>query len=248
MKIPARILRSHVMDIDRTLRELTQREEAREERILQDAQFLIARFGAAAITFTNLAIAIKVAPATMRRHFPDFDALLGEIMRRHLRAVAKAIAEIPPEAPDRRRQQRAAYLTATRNIGAPTEAHLILTTYRNTLPEDERTTVNDLRGQIGEMLSPGEAEATLHLLDCPHFDIAQIEAMLTAAQSPSPQPQPAAPPAAEPQPPPAFRLLADLSEISGVSMPGGKLMENIERAPFHAAIGRAPPGRTVHAA
>jgi AcrR family transcriptional regulator len=236
MHIPARILRSHLMDIDRTLRDLTAREQAREERILRDAQFLIARFGAAALTFTNLAIAMKIAPATLRRHFADFDALLGEIMRRHLRAIASAIGEIPHDAPNRARLQRAAYITATRTLGAPTEAHLILTTHRTTLPEDERASVAGLRGQIGLELGGTNGEATLYLLDCPHFTIDQIEPMLEAAAQPVADvpKQAAAPP---PTPGGSFHLIADLSDISGVALPGGLLMESLHRG----GASRGPP-------
>jgi AcrR family transcriptional regulator len=223
------------MDIDPTLRDLTQREQAREDRILRDAQFLIARFGAAAITFTNLAIAIKIAPGTLRRHFTDFDALLGEIMRRHLRAIATAIGEIPIDAPHRARLQRAAYISATRNLGAPTEAQLILITHRNTLAQDERESVNDLRATIGQILGGDHAEATLHLLDCPHYDAGQIERMLAALQTC--QPAPAAAPAKLRAAP--AKTAPALSDISGVARPGGALMESLLQTP--EITSRGPP-------
>jgi AcrR family transcriptional regulator len=258
MHIPARILRSHAMDIDLTLRDKTQREVAREERILQDAQYLIARFGAAAITFTNLAIAIKIAPSTMRKHFADFDALLGEIMRRHLRRVLNAIAEVPPGTPDRQRLQRAAYIGATRTLGAFTEAHLILTTYLATLPEDERCSVMDMRAQLGTILAGSDGEATLHLLDCLHYDLDQIEDMLAAAAARRKKPQ--APPAmiAEAPPPPACMAVHTLSDISGVALPGGLLMDPAapRKPPDPAALmsdaalrgtQRAPPGEGLAA-
>ena len=181
MLIPARILRKHAMDVDPTLRLLTPKEEAREERILTTAAHLITRFGAAAISFTNLAIAIKIAPSTMRRHFADFDALLGEIMRRHLQTIAEALGAVPRDAPDRPRLQRAAYIEATRGLGAPTAAHFILATYRTILPDDERDSINAIREQIGIILAGADGEACLHLLDCPCYDIDQIERMLSAA-------------------------------------------------------------------
>jgi AcrR family transcriptional regulator len=181
MLIPARILRQHAMDVDPTLRHLTPREEAREERILKTAIHLITRFGVAAISFTNLAIGIKIAPSTLRKHFADFDALLGEIMRRHLQIISQALAAVPCDAPDRPRRQRAAYIEATRCLGAPTATHLILTNYRANLPDDERETVNAIREQIGLELAGADGEACLHLLDCPGYDIDQIERMLIAA-------------------------------------------------------------------
>jgi len=241
MLIPARILRAHAMDVAPSLRDLTAREIQREELILTTAAHLLARFGAAAISFTNLAIAIKVAPSTLRKHFPDFPALLGEIMRRHLQTLVSAIAAVPRDAPDRRRLQRAAYIEATRFLGAPTAAHLILVTHRTTLPDDERESVNAIRDQIGEILAGANGEAALNLLDCSCYDTAQIERMLIAAfcepervAAPTEAPPPPVLAAAAIELPPRDRARPvtaadlinengeiDLSRISGVDIPGG---------------------------
>ena len=181
--------------------------------ILTTAAHLIVRFGAPAISFTNLAVAIKIAPTTMRRHFPDFHALLGEIMRRHLKTISAALGAVPRDVPDRRRQQRAAYIEATRFLGAPTAAHLILVTYRAILPEDERESVNGIRDQLAMALGGDNGELALHLLDCPCCDLDQIERMLATAtgapetaalsarpEASQPQPQVAAPPPIEAPP------------------------------------------------
>ena len=227
MHIPARILRKHAMDVVPSLRNQTEREVQREETILKAAACLIARFGAAAISFTNLATAIKISPATMRKHFTDLDALIGEMMRRHLSAISQAIGAVPRDAPDRQRKQRVAYIEATRCLGAPTQAHLILITYRTILAEDERISVEEIRNVIGDTLGRENPEGTLHLLDSPCFDIDQIEAMLTAASTARRQFAP--PRTATPEPPtalePPAKISLDLPKISRLETQGGPLCQ-----------------------
>ena len=230
MHIPARILRKHAIDVVPSLRDQTEREIRREEIILKAAESLIARFGAAAVTFTNLAIAIKIAPSTMRKHFTDLDALMGEMMRRHLQTISQAMGAVPRDAPDRRRLQRAAYIEATRGLGAPTAAHFILATYRTILPDDERDSINAIREQIGIILAGADGEACLHLLDCPCYDIDQIERMLSAAfchEQPATAPdRPAQAAQIETTPPnptdvQSLKGEIDLSRISVVESPAG---------------------------
>ena len=252
MHIPARILRKHAIDVVPSLRDQTEREIRREEIILKAAESLIARFGAAAVTFTNLAIAIKIAPSTMRKHFTDLDALIGEMMRRHLSAISQAIGAVPRDAPDRQRKQRAAYIEATRFLGAPTQAHLILITYRTILAEDERISVEEIRNVIGDTLGRENPEGTLHLLDSPCFDIDQIEAMLTAARAALPQSAAEITAQAEtPEPTQATEPPDDIdlawSRISGVEFPGFPLCQpripqpgdGPERTPSDAELRRA---------
>ena len=252
MHIPARILRKHAIDVVPSLRDQTEREIRREEIILKAAESLIARFGAAAVTFTNLAIAIKIAPSTMRKHFTDLDALMGEMMRRHLQTISQAMGAVPRDAPDRRRLQRAAYIEATRFFGAPTEAHLIYTTYRTILAEDERITIEEIRNVIGATLDGENPEGTLHLLDSPCFDIDQIEAMLTAARAALPQSAAEITAQAEtPEPTQATEPPDDIdlawSRISGVEFPGFPLCQpripqpgdGPERTPSDAELRRA---------
>jgi AcrR family transcriptional regulator len=246
MLIPARILRTHAMDVDPTLRHLSEREIEREERIIACAQHLIVRFGAAAISFTNLALAIRISPTTMRMHFADFHALLGEIMRRHLKTINAAMAAVPRDAPDRPQLQRAAYIEATRFLGAPNAPHLILITYRTMLPDDERESVDSIREQIGMVLAGADGGACLSLLDNPCFDLGQIEAMLhTAFCTPETIQAEAAPPAPAEQPAPHAAALRDehgnidYARISGVDIPGGKLCSGEPYKP--------PPWDTTHA-
>jgi AcrR family transcriptional regulator len=201
----------------------------------------------------------------MRKHFTDLDALMGEMMRRHLQTISQAMGAVPRDAPDRRRLQRAAYIEATRFLGAPTEAHLIYTTYRAILAEDERTTIEEIRDVIGNTLCPENPAGTLDLLDSPNFDPAEIEAMIAAAnaaRSAFAPPLPAdaiAAHAETPAPIPAIEPPEDIdmawSRIGGVEIPGGPLCQPRKRQPWdtperllsdaelHLAIAeaRAPP-------
>jgi AcrR family transcriptional regulator len=218
MPTPPRILRKHAADADHSLRDLSWKEIQREERIIAMATHLIARFGLAGVTFTDLAVAIKIAPTTLRRHFTDMDALTGEIIRLHFNTIFDALSAVPHGVPDRRRKLRAAYINATRVLGAPTEPQLIHTTCRAGLSEDERCNVEDVRAQIGLILCPEAPEAALVLLDSPWFDAEDVEALLQAYREraaereacapspwidPDPEPAPETAPAATPGEPPA---------------------------------------------
>jgi len=209
MQTPLRILRRRAIEIDPAIADLTPRQQLRERLILAVATDLFARFGPYAISFTNLARSMKMAPATMRWHFADLHALLGEIMRRHLQALRTAIEAVPSGAPDRRRLQRAAYVNATREGAGLTQVHHILTAYRTQLPDDERELVDALRDQLGLALGGAKGEAVLALLDFPQFGAEQIECMLQAAfrtsapaeAPPAPGPQTAPTPETTPAPP-----------------------------------------------
>src|SRR5271156_371437 len=94
MHPPARICRAIVQDlIGRPV--LTDRQRGREDKILIAGEKLMARFGRHGITFALV-------------------ALLGEILRRHLRALATALGEVPRDTPNRQPVLRATYLAATR--------------------------------------------------------------------------------------------------------------------------------------
>jgi AcrR family transcriptional regulator len=227
------------MDVDPSLRQLSMKEEVRQDRILADAQCAIARFGLAAITFTNLAAAINVAPATMRRHFTDLDALVAEIMRRHLRTIAQAIGAVPHGAPDRKRHMRAAYIEATRCLGAPTEAHLILTRHRSALAEDERISVDDIRAQLATTLGGDDAGGALDLLDCFAYSLEDVEAMLAAVTARRAQAQ-----AEPPAPPPPIEpgdTGRERARLSNKEIPGGPSGEAVPGQPTP----RDPPARSM---
>ena len=193
MTAPARILRA-IAESRHQRPEPTPRELEREERILAGAQTAMAELGRGAITFTSMALALRMVRATLRHHFCDLDELLAAILHRHLRRLSYAIGEVPQDAPDRPQKMRAAYLAYTRSdVGFHTDAHLLLVRDRTLLPEDLVTNIEAARRDLGDLLARGHAEAALNLLDTPSLDAPCIEAALagiiaTAAKQPKSAP------------------------------------------------------------
>jgi AcrR family transcriptional regulator len=202
MLIPARILRAQALQLDPTLADLTPREAAQRDRILEFGQSLMAQNGPHRLNLTRFATAIKMASWTIKKHFPDLHALLGELCRRHLARIALAIAEVPPNAPQRRRH--AAYLAATRDqAGRLTEMHHLFTCFHATLPPDELEPVLAMHLAIGETLAPGHAHAMLTVLDNPGFTAADIEVVHGALTAPPPPLRPIPATVVFPRPNPA---------------------------------------------
>lgn len=202
---------------------------ATRDRILTLGALVMARCGAAAITLPALALGLDVSLNTLQRHIIDTDYLLGLIIRRHLRVILAAFAEIPADAPDRARQQAAAYLRLTReSTGRFNPAHALLMKDSGHLPEDQRTAIATLRAEIhAASILPGEL---LALMDDEDFSAAGLcDLAAPAGQGAEPDLQPGTP--APPRPEPPARFLPgpedDLSRISGVT---------------HAELERSPPG------
>ncbi len=199
---PDRILRAKAQSRDPSHFALTERQRQRHERVVAISQYLIAEEGRHNITFRGLARALRMTTATLRFHFVDIEALLAEIIRRHLRLLAAALGTYEPTDPERHQKRRAAYLAYTRTpLGGLTEAHLILVRDRHTLPDDERTSIDMMRQGLAELLGGECPEETLLLLDAPFLDEAAIEARLGAPplRAKPPQTQQPAPPLAEPE-------------------------------------------------
>jgi AcrR family transcriptional regulator len=203
MRTPDRILRADAEKLERDPPDLTQRELEQYTRILAVTEGLMARHGIHTMTASGHAQALRMGPATLRRHFSDLDILLATLISRHQRKIAHALAQVPRDAPDRAQKLRAAYLAYTRaDPGAVTDAHLLLVRDRHLLPEDLLTHIEQTRRNLGETLAPGHAEEALALLDMPALDAPCIEAALaaiTATEQPKaapPAPKPAAPIAA----------------------------------------------------
>jgi AcrR family transcriptional regulator len=236
MPTPTRILRKIAEDLDPTMRDRTEREERQLERIMKVAPTLLTFWNTDRITFTALATAMKMAPATLRRHFVDIPALLGYLIRRHLRAISTALAQTPRDAPDRPRLRRAAYLEFTRKpLGAHTEIHLLMLNNLANLPDDVRAPLIALQHQIASTLAPpGQADFVLSMIENPFITPRRLEAIIATpeyawhepAEAPAPQPEPdLALALAEPAPFDAYVPAAtdDLSKISGVKIPGGEI-------------------------
>ncbi len=193
------MIRRHCDDLPGQRPKTSWAEQDRQTRILDGAQFIMATYGRAAIRLTDLALGMRMSPHTIRRHFPDMDYLLAEILRRHLNAIVTAVGKIAYDAPNRDQARRAAYLAATRTpFGAPTEAHLLLIRDRHLLPQDEFEPIEDLRASIGNIIAGPHATAALALLDTPELTAAEIEAALTAITSLQ-QAQPLLPHASKPR-------------------------------------------------
>jgi AcrR family transcriptional regulator len=205
MQTPHRLLRADAQEFDRNPPDLSPRERARHDRILEVGRAILARRGRHAVSFTGLAAALRMAPATLRRHVPDLDALLCEILRQHLRDIATEIGKIPHAAPDRNRQRRAAYLAFTRTaFGGFTEAHLLLVRDRHTLPDDVLPAIEETRLALGGNLAGDMACEALSHLDNPFLSPARIEAILALPEPAEIIPEPVSleiPPPSSPPPP-----------------------------------------------
>ena len=94
MSTPARILRA-TADSHHQRPELSPRQLACEERILAVSQTVMAVHGRDTISFTTMALALRMVRSTLRHYFCDLDVLLSEILRRHLRRLAYAIGDVP---------------------------------------------------------------------------------------------------------------------------------------------------------
>jgi AcrR family transcriptional regulator len=208
MHTPIRILRDDIEDIPGTCRVLSARELDRQDLIRAAATRVLAAHGRLAITIAGVAGALCLSAGTVKRLFPDMDALLIDILRRHLRAISAAIATIDRDDPHCFARRRAAYIAFTRTpMGNPTEAHLLLLRDRHSLPPGALEGLEAFRRGIGECLAGAQGAIALNLLDMPELMPAEIEAclaslMAVAASPPAPAPSPPVPePALEPIPP-----------------------------------------------
>jgi AcrR family transcriptional regulator len=226
MPTPTRILRAIAEELDPTILQRNPREEIQFARIMKVAPDLLTFYNTDRITFTALAAAMKMAPPTLRHHFVDIPALLGHLIREHLRDISAAVAQVPWDAPDRPRLRRAAYLAFTRKpLGAYTEIHLLMLNNLPSLPEDVRTPLIAVQDQISAGLAPpDQAEFVLSMLENPFMTPRRIEAIIATPEyawqescdPPAPRPTLAlAPP--EPGEP------IDLLTISGDKIPGANV-------------------------
>lgn len=200
MPTDPRIHRTHVDNRCRNRPPLSEKQRERQEFIIEATQTLMACFSADHFTIGSLALALRMTPAAIRRHFIDVESILAEILMRHLVALARAIGQVPQDHPDRRAAQRAAYFEATRDgWGAFTEPHQLLLRARHTLPDDLARPIEHMRQCIGQELAGDHAETGFTLLDAPHLQAPEIEAMLAhMASRPTAQAKPAEPPAGAP--------------------------------------------------
>jgi len=193
MPIPARILRAAAQDISRP----DTGASATRDHILNVAQHLMATYGSEEITFANLAIALCMGTTTLRRQFADIHALLGEVLRRHVRGISAALGKVPAGTTDQRKALRAAYYNfAHAPFGGLTAAHHLFQRDRHLLPPDERETIDIIHANMGRTLAGGLGAEALMMLDSPFMELARIETLLAtptdevkhAATKPEPAP------------------------------------------------------------
>ena len=200
MPITPRLLRARADELSREKFPQTARDQARHERILSVATRMIADYGRHIVTFASLAMALRMSPATLRRHFIDIDAIIGDIVQTHLMGLARALGEIDPSDPDRHRRRRALYVDNTRGYpGTMLPAHQILLRDRDTLPPDLRDAIDLTYVSIGETMilaahaTPGLARKFLGIIDNPWLDQDDVEAALASLTPRGPMAQLAAP-------------------------------------------------------
>ena len=176
--------------------DFTERQIRREEKILAAAEHLMVKFGRAAVSMRLLATALRMSTSTLIWHYTDMDALLAEILRRHLRAITQAVGAVPHNAPNRQTAMRQAYLAATRAaFGRLTSKHLLLTRDRHLLPADELDHIEQTIQTLGETIAGDLGPEAMDVLNLPWAtpEIAEpILATINTARHPAkpPTPQP----------------------------------------------------------
>ena len=185
------------------------RRQARYDRILGAAGVLFETVGRENITMASLALALDIAPTTLRRDILDIDHLFAEILRPHLQNLTQALAEIPNHDPQATQLRRAAYITHTRTPeGTHTLPHRLLLHQSHHLPPDLHDEIMQQYCAITGQLADGNRMVeTLTLLEDLSLTAEEIEARLTpkpARAAPTKHAAPALPhPATLPAPPAA---------------------------------------------
>jgi AcrR family transcriptional regulator len=185
MPLQARQYRDCVDNVRHLRPTLSARELDREERILDSAKTIMIHHGRAGLTMAGLANAMRMAAATIRRHFPDIDSILAHLLHQHLRDMGSAFCKVPFDHPNRQAALRGAYIDYTRTgFGAPTGIHALLLYERHALPPDLFGPIDKIRDSIGIMLADDRGDAALALLDTVTLKHEQIEFMLGALANP----------------------------------------------------------------
>ena len=209
MQASLRQVRATASNYGRLVPPLTWRERERFEEILVESPGVLVEHPRQTLTFNIIAGTLRTTPVTLRRYFPDLDALIGEILHKHLRLIAEAFGEVP-HGPDRARLCRLRYYNLTHTpMGAPNPQQLIMIRELYALPEDLRGPLAAMRHSLGVTMAGDLAEELLHFFENPCFTLADIEALLPpleAARAAEFQALHLPPPATAPQnvaPPPA---------------------------------------------
>ena len=197
MRTTNRALRDHIDSLPGNQPRFNAREQDRQEQIVTAGRTLLAEFGAGSFTMNAFALALRMSPASIRRHFIDLDSLLVHILNRHLLTLSTVMGTLPRGANDKQAARRGAYLAHTRTaLGGLTESHLLLVRDRHLLPQADFDRIEEIRANLGTLLAAEHVQTVLELLDMPTMDLADIDAILAARAahaSPAGCPSPAAP-------------------------------------------------------
>jgi AcrR family transcriptional regulator len=181
MPIPSRILRAQADALPGEHPQFTAHGLAVQDRILKVAAALATRHGCAGLTIASVAAALRMAPATLRRHFCDLDTIIAEIFVRHLRAVSDAIGNISCNSADLYVARRAAYAAATRDYyGGFTDLHALFLNERHRLPPDLAEPLETFHATLGHLLGAAGGVTAINLLDARGLELPQIETILAA--------------------------------------------------------------------
>jgi AcrR family transcriptional regulator len=179
MQPELRTLRAQVEARRRHKPELTFKQTILRTDIIDMAEHLLATHGHGRITARQMADAIGITPATLRRYFADLDVLLAEILHRHLRYLVKQLTAVPMDVPDRRRAFCIAYMAATRlPLGGMIEAHTLLLRDRHRLPPDLLEDLENSYRSIGMIVGGNMGCEVMDQLDRPYLSPANLGAMM----------------------------------------------------------------------
>jgi AcrR family transcriptional regulator len=246
MPTPTRILRALCEELDPTMHDRTTRQECQFQRIMQCAPPLLTFYNLDRITFTALAAAMRMAPVTLRFHFVDIPALLGYLIREHLRKINAAIAAVRRESPNHFQLRRAAYLAATRTpLGAHTDIHLLMLNNLANLPDDVRLPILAIQQQMASALAPpDQADFVFSMMDNPFISPRRLEAIIA-----TPEPgwhETAGPPAEAAEPPAPLTIpTPERAYLAGIDTAAPEITEPDELAAFHISAAAAALHRAV---
>ena len=179
MRTPTRHLRACVAGIPGIRTPLSLPDLERREALLGAARTVLVEFGRDTFSIPQFAQAIDCSAHTLRRFFIDLEALLAEILNKHLQGISDAMSQFPRACADWPAARRAAYLAFTRKaFGTLTTDHFIFTRDYLTLPTEERRVIEDFHDTLGSMLGGISARDTLSLLDDPAIDADEIEILI----------------------------------------------------------------------
>lgn len=203
MSTADRLLRADAEEFETDPPPLPKRRQAQRDRIFRLLPRILARRGIESVTLPNLALALDISTAALRRHVIDMGYLLYKILLQHLQFMLDSLLEIPAADPDAAHRRAGACSGALHPDPALFQAaRLLWTRDRDKLPEDLLGELEELQlqlaalgGAIGRLAEPalrtGSGAAGPNGVQggiqgqCPRTSLEPQEAMLPAAPPPA---------------------------------------------------------------